>query len=139
MIRGMLRETYFYSGGEPDARVLASLSALCPACGFEHSFNVDLEGHGKHVNDTWSFNGDYDKPTFTPSMVSNQGQQKEHHPICHSFVREGMWQFLGDSTHSMAGQRVPMIPPEPNATFQRRHGWHLYPWTDDEGLPLNAS
>ena len=69
MIKGMLREVYFHSGGDPDARVIAHLAALCPACGFEHSFSVDLEGHGLHTNDVWSFNGDYDKPTFNPSML----------------------------------------------------------------------
>ena len=133
MIRGMLREVYFHSGGDPEARVIAHLDALCPACGFEHSFAVDLEGHGKHTNQIWSFNGDYDNPTFTPSMLSNRGQREEHHPICHSFVRHGMWQFLGDCTHNMAKYHVPMIPPDPDATFEKRHGWHLFPWTDDEG------
>ena len=136
MIRGMLRETYFYCGGEPDAMVVASLDALCPACGFEHSFAVDLVGHGHHTNDVWSFNGDYDKPTFNPSMGANLYKQQEHHPVCHSWLHDGVWQFLEDCTHAMAGQHVPMIPPEPGATFQRRHGWHLFPWTDGEGQPL---
>jgi hypothetical protein len=30
--------------------------------------------------------------------------------VCHSFVREGQIQFLGDCTHAFAGQTVPMIP-----------------------------
>ena len=137
-IRGMLREVYFYSSGDPDARIIGDLAALCPACGFEHSFSVDLEGHGKHTNDTWSFNGDYDKPTFTPSMLSNRNKVDEHKPICHSFVRDGMWQFLGDCTHNMAKHHVPMIPPDPAMSFKIRHGWHLYPWTDDQGRPLPA-
>ena len=64
MIRGMLREIYFYSGGDPDARVVASLNALCPGCEFEHSFAVDLVEHGLHTEgrDQWAFNGDYDIP-----------------------------------------------------------------------------
>ena len=136
MIKGMLREVYFYSGGEDGDGPLAHLCALCPACGFEHSFSVDLVGHGKHSNDVWSFNGDYEKPTFHPSMGANIRNQDEHHPRCHSWLRDGVWQFLGDSTHAMAGQHVPMIPPEPDATFEKRHGWHLYPWTDEGGNPL---
>lgn len=134
-IRGMLREVYFYSDSDPEAKVVARLSALCPACGFEHSFSVDLEGHGKHTNDGWSFNGDYQQPTFTPSMGANLRQQQQHHPVCHSFVKEGVWQFLGDCTHNMAGQHVPMIPPDPDMSFERQHGFHLFPWTDDEGNP----
>ena len=130
MIRGMLRETYFHS----DAQMVGTLSALCPACGFEHSFRVDLEGHG-HWDDAWSFDGNYDSPTFSPSMGANLRRQEEHHPRCHSFVKAGVWQFLKDCTHEMAGQHVPMVPPDPDATFEKQHGWHLYPWTDSEGKP----
>ena len=130
-VKGMLREVHFH--GEEGH--VAHLAALCPACGFEHSFNVDIEVQGRHANDLWSFNGDYDKPTFSPSMLCNPGGRQAGHPVCHSFLREGVWQFLGDCSHEMVGQHVPMIPPEVGATFQRRHGWHLFPWTDDEGNP----
>lgn len=29
---------------------------------------------------------------------------------CHSFLRNGVWEFLGDSAHRLAGQRVPVEP-----------------------------
>jgi hypothetical protein len=29
---------------------------------------------------------------------------------CHSFLRDGIWQFLGDSAHKLANQSVPMEP-----------------------------
>lgn len=29
---------------------------------------------------------------------------------CHSFLRAGQWEFLGDSGHRLAGQTVPMVP-----------------------------
>lgn len=29
---------------------------------------------------------------------------------CHSFLRAGVWEFLSDCSHSMAGQNVPMVP-----------------------------
>lgn len=29
---------------------------------------------------------------------------------CHSFLRAGRWQFLGDSAHALAGQTVDMVP-----------------------------
>ena len=133
----MLRQVHFRSGDE--LLVLASLDALCPACDFEHGFRVDLDGHGHYVAGVWSFNGDYDKPTFSPSMASNLQGQQEHHPRCHSFLVDGVWQFLGDCSHDMAGQHVPMVPPEPDATFQKRHGWHLFPWTDNEGEPRQGA
>ena len=86
MIKNMLREVFF--SGEDDA--VAALAALCPACGFEHSFRVDLTGHGKWNKDVWDFDGNYDSPTFSPSMGFNLGKWNEHHPICHSFLRGGM-------------------------------------------------
>ena len=30
--------------------------------------------------------------------------------VCHSFVSDGQWQFLGDCTHALAGQTVPVVP-----------------------------
>lgn len=29
---------------------------------------------------------------------------------CHSFLRDGVWDFLGDCAHALAGQKVPMVP-----------------------------
>jgi hypothetical protein len=29
---------------------------------------------------------------------------------CHSFIRNGVWEFLGDSAHKLAGQHIPMVP-----------------------------
>ena len=59
----------------------------------------------------WGFNGDLEKPTFTPSVLSHweewQGEGvPPKHNICHSFVRDGQIQFLGDCTHTLAGQTV---------------------------------
>ena len=125
-IVGMLREVHFWSDGKGEKHSeLAALGALCPACGFEHRFRIDLEGHGHYKDNVWEFNGDYDKPTFSPSMGANLLRQQEEHPVCHSFVQNGQWKFLDDSTHHMAGQTVDMIPPDPDMTWKEQHGWHL--------------
>jgi hypothetical protein len=59
----------------------------------------------------WGFNGDMDKPTFTPSILCRweewQGENvpnKKH--VCHSFVTDGKIQFLNDCTRSLAGKTV---------------------------------
>lgn len=142
----------------------------CVACGCGHKFDVGR----------WTFNGNYEKPTFSPSMLVKQPgwvnithdrwltlwssenidetdhgfrvpyilvgnncpadlaeiarrlgvsdqlgrlatyeavQQRvqqelsklpEH--ICHSFVRDGLIQYLPDCTHHLAGQTVPLEP-----------------------------
>lgn len=68
----------------------------CPGCGFGHVFD---EG--------WSFNGDFEKPTFSPSLLidpaNNPGLKR-----CHLFVRDGKILFLSDCQHDLAGQTVEM-------------------------------
>jgi len=29
---------------------------------------------------------------------------------CHSFLKAGVWEFLGDCAHALAGQNIPMVP-----------------------------
>ncbi len=60
---------------------------------------------------SWEFNGDYDRPTFQPSVLVTWGppENRAKH-VCHSFVTEGQIQFLGDCTHALAGQTVPLPP-----------------------------
>src|SRR5690348_8288385 len=93
----------------------------CPGCSDAH-----------RINQTWQFNGDTEKPTFEPSILVTSGHYEpgfvqghdcwcsynEKHPDkpsrfechrCHSFLRDGMWQFLSDCSHALAGQTVPMI------------------------------
>jgi len=84
-----------------------------------------------HVVDSgWTFNGDYDRPTFSPSVLVTGGHHakewkagdscwctfNEKHPglttfvcsRCHSFVKAGQIEFLADSTHALAGKTVPL-------------------------------
>jgi hypothetical protein len=70
---------------------------MCPGCGCGHLFDK-----------RWTFNGDYEKPTFSPSMLCNANMPidppRTHR--CHSFVTDGKIQFLSDCTHELAGQTV---------------------------------
>lgn len=69
----------------------------CPAC-----------DDAVMIDDTWIWNGDVERPTFTPSVLTRftmQGRER----VCHSFVVDGVWQYLGDCTHDRAGQHVPMV------------------------------
>ena len=66
----------------------------CPGCKMNHSFDS-----------RWTFNGNVDKPTFSPSLLVHSDG---YHKKCHSFVREGKIQFLGDCEHELAGQTVDM-------------------------------
>jgi hypothetical protein len=64
----------------------------CPACDSPHSFD-----------NRWSFNGDHEKPTFIASMLVHESPGR---PRCHSFLTDGVWNYLGDSTHDKAGTSI---------------------------------
>ena len=83
-----------------------------PACKCSHLFPVEGEM-------TWSWNGDLDKPTFSPSMLVNADLSNPTTPRCHSFVRNGEWHYLKDSTHEMAGYIVPLEPIEEDKDFYK--------------------
>jgi hypothetical protein len=88
---------------------------FCPACGNGHLFYVGR----------WTFNGDHERPTFSPSMLIRgtrmitdeerdrimASERVEPEPlVCHSFVRDGRIEYLGDCTHEYAGKTVDLEP-----------------------------
>jgi hypothetical protein len=102
----------------------------CPACNSSHS--VVIRGNVP----AWDWNGDYEKPTFSPSILvthpvwvpeitednwqewcAHPWQQTQHTKICHSFVRDGQIQYLTDCTHELAGKTVdlPDLPDLPDS------------------------
>lgn len=80
-----------------------SWAIKCPGCGDYHLFDK-----------RWTFNGNMEKPTFTPSMLSKapsgDGQPMR---VCHSFATNGRINFLSDSTHALAGQTVDLPDIDP--------------------------
>jgi hypothetical protein len=98
----------------------------CPGCNEAHRIR-----HGDSSRPCWTWNGDAEKPTFTPSVLVTSGHYmhgdtpgncycdvKQRIPDwedngwkcirCHSFVTDGQIQFLSDCSHAMAGQTVPL-------------------------------
>jgi hypothetical protein len=75
----------------------------CPGCGSTHAVRVT----GNDPGPRWTYNGDPERPTFSPSILVTWGRLSKR---CHSFVRAGEIEFLGDCTHELAGKTVP-IPP----------------------------
>lgn len=71
---------------------------FCPGCGYDHVFDT-----------RWKFDGNLVSPTFTPSLLgrSNRGEDYRE-SVCHLFVTAGKIIYLGDCTHSLAGQTVDM-------------------------------
>jgi hypothetical protein len=99
------------------------LGFWCPGCDEMHV-----------VNSGWTFDGNYDAPTLSPSVLVTNGHFSSHWKQgescwctfnaerpdetpsftcerCHSFVRGGQIEFLTDSSHALAGRTVPMVQP----------------------------
>lgn len=100
------------------------LGFWCPGCEQLHVIN--------HGPGGWTWNASTERPTFTPSVLVRSGHyihgetpgncycdfaQREPEAAkgctwkcvrCHSYVTDGQIQFLGDSTHELAGQTVPL-------------------------------
>jgi hypothetical protein len=74
----------------------------CPACDSVHGIQFEPV--------RWTWNGDLERPTISPSILSNVGGACPGQPICHSFVRDGQIEFLSDCTHAMAGHTVDLPP-----------------------------
>lgn len=111
----------------------------CPGCDEGHT--IQFGGA-----EAWTWNGDAARPTFSPSVLALPRQTlneagrallkrarktdttpeltDEHRtwtPRCHSFVRAGRIEYLGDCGHDLAGQTVDMVPlPKRYAKLVRR-------------------
>lgn len=86
------------------------LTYWCPGCDSAHSVN-----HGAGLGPRWRFNGDAERPTFSPSVLVTYDGADADTPVglpsvCHSFVENGQIRFLPDCTHALAGQTVQMQP-----------------------------
>lgn len=81
----------------------------CPACDTVHGIVIKWPGQ---ENKAWGFNGDLNKPTFTPSYKLwypeeyYKNNPNEPRYVCHSMITDGIIHYLDDCTHSMVNQSV---------------------------------
>lgn len=102
-------EKHTYKTGEE------SVWFWCSPCDTHHRFVTKRADGAPPQSPQWGWNGDLDKPTFTPSLFCNRDATPEDIALgahrCHLFLREGMVQYLNDCSHSAAGTTVPVEPP----------------------------
>jgi len=65
----------------------------CPGCKIGH-----------FLDNRWKFNGDLDRPTFTPSILVKANMPGYNR--CHSFVTDGDIRFLKDCGHDLKNTTV---------------------------------
>lgn len=92
-----------------------TLMFWCPGCDSAHGIPVD-------GSRGWTWDGSLESPTVSPSILVRMtlygpdrlsfNRYDGDYPcesaqgVCHSFVKNGRIEFLGDCTHSLAGQTV---------------------------------
>ena len=93
--------------------VLAGYKVKCPGCGKRHFYRI-FDPHNEYP--TWKFNGDPEKPTFTPSYrhqwhdnEKGKDDPQKGDMCCHFFLTDGIFDFCGDCTHDLSGQKSPMV------------------------------
>jgi hypothetical protein len=82
------------------------LSFYCPACDHLHAFYTKHAFNGV-VKETWNFDGNLDKPSFTPSLKNtcdNHPDPKQR--CCHLTVTNGKIKYHDDCSHLMAGRTI---------------------------------
>jgi hypothetical protein len=110
--------------GAQDGYTAGGLAHWCPACESMHAFALD----GKNSSGAqWTWDGNVEQPTFTPSMNIRTGPRPTVPPgrpdagqidVCHYFLRNGVIEYLGDCTHALKGQQV-ALPPLPERLRDR--------------------
>ena len=81
----------------------------CPGCKEPHS--IYTASPAKAI---WSFNGDVNTPSFSPSVRITYHWPDEPEAVCHYFLTAGELKFCSDTTHELKGQTVklPDLPDE---------------------------
>lgn len=79
----------------------------CPGCGHQHPYRVDVPQENGAM---WTWNGDMEKPTFTPSLLCNKDIPDLR---CHLFLTDGQLRYCGDCHHELAGKIID-LPDLPN-------------------------
>lgn len=79
----------------------------CPGCNALHGIAIapDKQENGA----SWSFTGTLECPTYAPSQLT-KWKRGDTEFCCHTFIRNGQIEFLGDCTHELKGKTVPMVP-----------------------------
>lgn len=108
-----------------DNVVASSLMFVCPGCvaggpdGYDgiHMLPVNVPADSGLDRPSWDWDGNLEAPTLSPSILTNgnRGEATRFNddgtprfPRCHSYLRAGVFEFLGDCEHPFVGQKVPI-------------------------------
>ena len=94
-----------------DGHEYQALAFVCPGC--NNSLHMlPVSGDIPPGKPRWDFDGNLEAPTLSPSILTRMGSEATGPFVCHSFLRDGVFQFLMDSTHELRGREA-LIPDLP--------------------------
>lgn len=93
--------------GRDNRKIGRRLFVWCPGCDEMHAPAVAGVDGDMPDGACWDWDGNAESPTISPSLLVYGSASGGN---CHSFIRNGCWEFLPDSNHQLAGQTVPMVP-----------------------------
>jgi hypothetical protein len=81
---------------------------FCPGCQALHMPRFRCPEHGgPKKGPVWDGDPNSNPFTMSPSLLIYETAAS---PRCHSFIRNGQWQYLHDCTHLLRGKTVPLEP-----------------------------
>jgi hypothetical protein len=101
-VKAMLRDV------NDHGKVYQALAFCCPGCAaggpdeYEGLHMLPVNATENIGKASWTWDGNLEEPTLSPSILS------EGYCRCHSYLKKGVFHFLEDCTHPLAGQQVPM-------------------------------
>lgn len=78
-----------------------ALFFYCPGCKYHHHLQIE-RGSTNPNGPIWKWNGDMEKPTFSPSLMVNARTDQQ----CHLALRDGKISYFNDCMHELAGRTV---------------------------------
>lgn len=125
----------------------------CPGCKHMHAIGVKPP-----ATLIWQWNGDYERPTFNPSLLCTGHQwvppvtqknieqwnrepweQKKVDRVCHSFITDGKIRFLDDCTHELRIQVVQLQREDDDMKTEEQGAQQSSDVTTTPGLEHEAS
>lgn len=100
-----------YALERSEGQIERGFTFYCPGCRERHQVRTQAVAGVREDGRSWpvwSFNGDYEHPTFTPSLWLYADMPGGRETLCHLWITGGLLVYCQDSPHALAGQTVPM-------------------------------
>lgn len=86
--------------------VYTALQFICPGCALFGGTGLHLlPVNSPNYSPSWDWDGNLEQPSLSPSIHTKRGEEGGN---CHSFLKEGVFDFLSDCDHILAGTIVEM-------------------------------